>query len=329
MLSLNGKITVAELRNDEDLFQELVDQLHSTSRSVNTELNRHDDDAAVEDIFEYVPDSLASTKVSEARDDDTLIDEIATLANLEHDEVVDTLNGAHGAKYIANVFSFPWPQPNEDDDDVDDHRVGPGVSSTQAEKGRLTVLLVSASPDSHVRLRVDREFRTIIERIRGSRYRDRLNIVQLQAASFDDLRTALMEHEPQVLHFSGHGEPNGSLLFEPRGDRSHVVPKKNFVRLVKALAGGLRLVVLNACHSQVIAAEIPPTIDLAIGMSQSIADSTAIDFAVALYEALAFNKSVQVAFEAAVAGLDEDELELPQLFPLKDLEGKRRQPLLS
>jgi hypothetical protein len=337
MTTLHGKITVAELREDEDLFDELVDQTGLTARSVTIELNRHDDEANLEDIYDYVPDSLRNKKVVDARDDDDLKDEIAELATLDRAEVDEILEEAHGSKYVHTVIDFPWPQPEDDNADVDSEEMMVSEDSIKpsdrlfspTDSGLLTVLLVSASPESQTRLRVDKEFRRIIERIRGSRYRDRLRLVQLQAACFDDLRTALMEHEPHILHFSGHGESNGSLVFEQRVEGSNVVSKKSFLRLLKALAGNLRLVVLNACHSQIIAAEVPPTIDLAMGMSNSITDSAAIDFAVALYEALAFNKPVQTAFDAATAGLDEDEVELPQLFPSHDPDRKRLRPLMN
>lgn len=219
-------------------------------------------------------------------DDDDFKDEIADLATLDRAEIDETLEEAHGSKYIHAVIDFPWPQPEDDSVEDDSNEVMVSEDSFKPSdrspsptgEELLTVLLVSASPESQTRLRVDKEFRRIIERIRGSRYRDRLRLVQLQAACFDDLRTALMEHEPHILHFSGHGESNGSLVFEQRVDGSNVVSKKSFLRLLKALAGNLRLVVLNACHSQIIAAEIPPMIDLAMGMSNSIMDSTAIDF---------------------------------------------------
>jgi len=321
MTALHGKITVAEIRADETLFDDLVEQMDTTARSVTIELNRHDDETPLEEIYDYIPDALNNVKVVDARDDDDLKDEIAEAAMLDREEVDEILNDAHGAKYVHTVFDFPWPQPDDeaDDDSSEENAEGSGVGLTPLTRDSLlTVLLVSASPDSQIRLRVDKEFRRIIERIRGSRYRDRLRFVQLQAACFDDLRTALMEHEPHVLHFSGHGERSGSLVFERRVDGSNVVPKKSLLRLLKALAGNLRLVVLNACHSGAIASEIPPAIGLAIGMSDSITDAAAIDFSVALYEALAFNKSVQTAFDAATAGLDEDEVELPQLFPVDD-----------
>lgn len=191
--------------------------------------------------------------------------------------------------------------------------------------------MVSANPEVGQRLRVDREFRDIIGRVRGSRYRDRFKFVQVQAASFADLRTALMEHEPQVLHISSHGMEDGSLVFEISAGEARVVGKKGLLRLLEALSEHLRLVMLNACFSHTIAGEIPPTIDLAIGMNDKVVDQAAIDFGVAFYEALGFGKSVETAFKLAVAGLGELDDEIPRLFPptAADAQGKRKLKLLE
>jgi hypothetical protein len=193
----------------------------------------------------------------------------------------------------------------------------------------LTILLVSASPEGADRLRVDREVRSITDKLRASRHRDRLRVVIVVAARFEDLRTALLEHAPHVLHISTHGD-GGSLLFEPRADGSSLVVSKQLRRLLGALGENLRLVVLGACESADLARELAPVAGCSIGMNGRIHDDEAIEFSVALYETLAFGKSIQTAFDAAVAGLDADD-ELPRLYPpeTEDPEQRRRKPLLT
>jgi hypothetical protein len=194
---------------------------------------------------------------------------------------------------------------------------------------QLTLLLVSASPEGADRLRVDREVRSITDKLRASRHRDRLRVVIVVAARFEDLRTALLEHAPHVLHISTHGD-GGSLLFEPRADGSSLVVSKQLRRLLGALGENLRLVVLGACESADLARELAPVAGCSIGMNGRIHDDEAIEFSVALYETLAFGKSIQTAFDAAVAGLDADD-ELPRLYPpeAEDPEQRRRTPLLT
>lgn len=195
--------------------------------------------------------------------------------------------------------------------------------------GQCTVLLVSASPDGEVRLRVDKEFREMIVRMRGSKYRDLFNFVQVPAARYQDLSTALQAHQPQVLHISAHAEADGSLLLEGNDDSAKLVSKKRFLALLSAV-GGLRLVVLNGCYSDAVASELPAVSELAIGMSDAIADQTAIDFSVAFYESLGFGKSVETAFKVAVASLEDMDDNVPRLFPSieEDVGKRRKRPLV-
>lgn len=182
----------------------------------------------------------------------------------------------------------------------------------------LRVLMVSASPETEARMRSDREFMRIIERVNGTPMRDHIRFEQIPAARFDDLSTALMRHAPHVLHISAHGAADGSLLFEDGSAGSRTVSKRRLLALLKALRDNLRLVVINACHSQQLACDIPPAIDLAVGMSDVVADRAAIAFSVAFYESLGFGKPVETAFNVALAGLDELCDEIPQLFPAPD-----------
>lgn len=215
------------------------------------------------------------------------------------------------------VPAAPEPAPSE---------VAPWVADAPFTTSKLIVLLVSASPDSNERIRVDKEFTKIIEQVRASRFRDRIEFVQVQASTLGILRSRLMEHQPHVLHLSTHGTADGSLIFEADGDSSRVVAKKNFIRLLKSLKDRLRLVFLNACHSREIARDIPPTIDLAIGMRDAVNDTAAIRLSVAFYEALAFGRTVDNAFDVALSDLDGDDDAIPQLFPAAEQDpDKKRQ----
>lgn len=208
---------------------------------------------------------------------------------------------------------------------------GPGPAASSAPPTVLTIMFASASPEKEVRLRVDKEFRQVTEKLRGARHRDRFRLVQISALRFEDLRTALLEHKPHVLHLSCHGEPDGSLKFESgTEDDAKAVPKKKLLKLLRALGSSLRLVVFNACHSAQIACDVPPTISLSIGMNDAIYDSEAVEFSVAFYEALGFGETVQTAFDTALASLDEDD-EVPELYPApdQDPEKRRQQPLVA
>lgn len=189
--------------------------------------------------------------------------------------------------------------------------------TSRALDSPIVVLLVSASPDGKVRLRVDVEFRKIIEKIRGTRYRDRFTFIQAPAARFEDLQTALLEHKPHILHISCHGNSDGSLEFEADDHGTSKVSGKRVQRLLGALADNLRIIFFNACHSQSVVCDLTPTIDLTIGMSAAIEDSTAISFSTSFYQTLGYGKSVEKAFTVALTNIDDTygDDDIPKLFP--------------
>lgn len=192
----------------------------------------------------------------------------------------------------------------------------PHVQPLLPPRKKLKILMVSASPDDQVRLRVDKEFRDIVARLERTFSRDLLQVEQVHAATLADLRTALLRHEPHVLHLSCHGETNGDIVLEGKEQSGQRVVKADILRLLRTLRDNLCLVFLNACHSHVLASEIPPNIDLAIGMNDEITDAAAMDIAVAFYETLAYGRTVETAFDVALVGLSglaQDHV--PALFP--------------
>jgi hypothetical protein len=80
--------------------------------------------------------------------------------------------------------------------------------------------------------------------------------------------------------------------------------------------GSIRIVVLNACYSDVQARAIASVIDCVIGMSDAIGDEDAIAFSAAFYRALGFGRSVQTAFDLGKVAMElEDSLDakVPEL----------------
>ena len=70
--------------------------------------------------------------------------------------------------------------------------------------------------------------------------------------------------------------------------------------LFRVLKDGIRVVVLNACYSDVQAQAIVKEIDFVVGMSDSIEDDAARVFAAAFYRGLAFGRSVRTAFDLGI-----------------------------
>ncbi len=81
------------------------------------------------------------------------------------------------------------------------------------------------------------------------------------------------------------------------------MPTGALAGLFRVLKDNVRVVLLNACYSAAQAKAIVKEIDCAVGMSRAVKDDHAIAFAAEFYQALAYGRSVQEAFDLGVVRL--------------------------
>ncbi|MGK3960837.1 CHAT domain-containing protein [Sorangium sp. So ce118] len=161
----------------------------------------------------------------------------------------------------------------------------------------LVILLLAASPDRVAQLRVDREVRQIHDRLLAARYGRSVTVYVRWAVRPDDLQQALLEYRPHIVHYSGHASERYGILLEDVAGEIVPVGHDVLADLFGILRDRIQLVVLNACESLPHARAITAHIDAAIGMSEPIADDTAIEFAAAFYQGIAFGRALGVAFD--------------------------------
>ena len=166
------------------------------------------------------------------------------------------------------------------------------------------VLIVAASPLDQDRLSLDREVKEIRHSLERSRNRENWRIESYGAATVDDLRRALLDHEPTVLHFCGHGGGDGGLCFEDDQGLTHPTHATPLTKLFHIFKDKLKCVVLNACYSDVQGDEIRQQIDYVVGMRKAIGDEAAIKFAVAFYDAVFAGSDFRVAFDVGCTAID-------------------------
>lgn len=167
----------------------------------------------------------------------------------------------------------------------------------------IKILFLSANPMDTNQLRLDKEIREITEKIRNSRYRDVLELVSVWAVRPDDLLQALNEHQPHIVHFSGHGSPTEEIFLIDELGRSRSISEKALQILFKSLKDNIQVVILNACYSYRQANAIVGSIDCVIGMNKEISDTAAIFFAASFYRAIGFGRSIKQAFEQGTLAL--------------------------
>jgi hypothetical protein len=157
------------------------------------------------------------------------------------------------------------------------------------------LLILSANPRDTTRLRLDIEVREIEEGLRRSKKREKFTIAQKWAVRLRDLRRAMLDYEPHIVHFCGHGEENGIIVEDEQGKATAVEPEA-LAGLFELFKHQVECVLLNACYSQLQAEAINKYIRYVIGMSRGISDKTAIEFAIGFYDALGTGKPFEEAF---------------------------------
>ena len=151
---------------------------------------------------------------------------------------------------------------------------------------------VFVEPESTSRLDLEEEVRSMELALNGTEHRDLIRLIHKHAVRPDDLIRLVRDHEPSVIHFSGHGTRSGIQL---RGDGNEVraVDGKS---LRQFLSGrGIELLVLNACYTQRQTEEIEGAVPSVIGTTHEIDDEAARRFSVAFYRSVGNGLSLRQA----------------------------------
>jgi hypothetical protein len=181
-----------------------------------------------------------------------------------------------------------------------------GLEAALAESRRtappkVTVLLIAGTPEGGEEpLRLDREAREIDVKVQSSAYRDHIELRWMQATQVRDLIDALNRHQPDVVHFSGHGAES-ELLFERPDGTPLALSGEQLATLLQTAPHRIRLMVFNACNSATQAEAATEWAEFAIGMEQPIGDDAAKEWAGQFYGSLASGQTVARAFAQATA----------------------------
>ena len=185
---------------------------------------------------------------------------------------------------------------------------------------RLKILFLGANPLNTTRLRIDEELREIDQQLRLSKARERLVLAQAWAVRADDLQQSLIDNEPQIVHFSGHGDTAGIAIEDDNGN-ARIVSNEAISDLFELFKESVKCVVLNACYSEQQAESIRKHVPYVVGMRSEMPDDAAIKFSVGFYKAIAAGKTVEFAFNLGVNAIKLEGLEatlIPKLFKSQD-----------
>jgi uncharacterized protein YjbI with pentapeptide repeats len=166
------------------------------------------------------------------------------------------------------------------------------------------ILILTANPKNTDKLRLDQEVREIQNGLDRAKQRDRFEIISRWATRPDDLRRALLDHNPNIVHFSGHGGGEHGLALENDTGKLQLVSTASLTRLFSVFRDTIECVLLNACYSEAQASAISQHIPYVIGMNEAIGDRAAIEFSVGFYDAIGAGRSIEEAFEMGCASIE-------------------------
>ena len=200
------------------------------------------------------------------------------------------------------------------------------------------ILFLAANPKGTSKLWLEEELRDIEEGLQRATQRDQFALKQRWAVRPRDIRRALLNEQPSIVHFSGHGvgasggdmdrEVMRYIGIEDKGDREGLIFENQLGEPVlvsgESLAGLFELfsdqvdcVVLNGCFSEMQAKAIAQHIPYVIGMNRMIGDRAAIEFAVGFYDALAAGRDIEFAHRMGCSAIHMEGIEehlTPVLF---------------
>lgn len=187
-----------------------------------------------------------------------------------------------------------------------------------------TILYLTASPNDPdlelPPLRTDLEMKKVKERLQLSRTRDQYRIEFCPASEWDDLSQALVDYDPQVVHFAGHGDSDGNLLLEDAVGGVALTTPEGLASLFGLHRATITCVIVNACYSERLARAMSQHIDHVVGMRWQIGDEAAIEFSVGFYTGLFAGRPVPEAFKRGLAHIQRSdatrrEYRTPLLLP--------------
>jgi hypothetical protein len=213
----------------------------------------------------------------------------------------------------------------------------------EKQESGTKILFLASNPSDSAYLQLDKEFKSIFQALQSE---NNCRVFHEDAVTPTKLQDAIITREPTIIHFSGHGmgekttgseqgkrggivdvdietARSGLVLQNEVTGKSQLVSTKALDFMFKTVTKHFKIevVVLNACYSENQAQAILSYVPYVIGMTDAIADETAIELAKSFYKYLLVNdKSIEEAFELAQSQLMLNDMagaEIPQLISRK------------
>ncbi|MBC7236331.1 MAG: CHAT domain-containing protein, partial [Chloroflexi bacterium] len=199
----------------------------------------------------------------------------------------------------------------------------------------LKIMAVVASPQDLTQLDCDGEIKMLRQALQELIASGQVELIVSQHTTHEKLHMELLDHQPDVVHFVGHGEyveeeRAGYLILEDDRGLSHRLNATEAARMLRRY--GTNLVLLNACETATGAwAGLAPALVRAevaavVAMQWPVEDRAAVRFTRSFYKALAQGRSIDECMAegrvgASAASDDPNDWTAPVLF-LRSISGQ-------
>jgi hypothetical protein len=189
------------------------------------------------------------------------------------------------------------------------------------------ILILTANPTNTKPLGLSEEVREIKSACKRSQNREQFEIIVEEAVRPQEFRRTLLDHKPDIVHFSGHGGGEQGLALMADNGEAFLVKVAPLAKLFKALQEifSIDCVFLNACYSDVQAEGIYPYVNYVVGMNQKIGDEAAKQFAIGFYDTLFAGESIKSAFDLGCNAIEMENIpeHLTPVLRTKDATTKK------
>lgn len=213
------------------------------------------------------------------------------------DTLEDLLHDDPRTRRLVGVILTPRDQTTRGSGHRQDDRVRVLILTSQPDR-------MSAKSPKFPRLRLEDEGREIQLALRSGVFGRQFEVTYLPAVQAEDLSWALLEYEPDLLHFSGHGYRGAILLRRPDGSAWPITGEVLARHLKIFKSTRLRCVILNACETSHEAEMVAREVGAVVARSGSVRDQAALVFSKYFYEGLGYGKTLREAFDSGCCGVD-------------------------
>jgi esterase/lipase superfamily enzyme len=177
-------------------------------------------------------------------------------------------------------------------------------SSTNQEAKPKRILVLAANPIETDRLQIEQELFLIKKSLNEAEVGRGYRLEAEWAVRATDLSKFLLQYEPAIVHFSGHGSPTGEIVLEDDSGKAAPLQINRLAHLFEILKSSTECVVLNACFSLEKANLLRNYVGCVVGMEKAIGDPAALRFSEGFYRGVAFGKDYYQAFQLGCSQID-------------------------